>query len=82
MDAFNKILDTLRAQDKPNFTQGQLAIQEIGMMLEEIGLTPEDKKNARIATLRALRQLREFMEEKYHLPTFSPVPVPLSPDFE
>lgn len=67
MSRFATILSFVTAQEKPNFTQAQLAIQKHALMLEVNAATQAEITDVKRETAAALGQLLAYMEQKFNL---------------
>lgn len=67
MDKFTSIIELVKSQARPNFTQAQLAIEELAWNLGLPLKTEEERADLLEAKVQAFQLLREYMEQKYEL---------------
>jgi hypothetical protein len=71
MSRFATILSFVMAQEKPNFTQAQLAIQKHALVLEVNAATQAELIDVKRETTAALFLLLTYMEQKFNLEPMS-----------
>jgi len=67
MDKFTVLIDLVKSQARPNFTQAQLAIEELAWKLGLELKSEQERAELIAAKVQAFRLLRECMEQKYEL---------------